>query len=301
MKFSTERQDITERLAAQILNFLSSHDLRAGTHIPAQELADLFKVSRTPVNQALKILSKKEVVTHVQNRGFFITGKIHLSNGKIELGQHDNLTDIYFKIAEDRLSGDLPNQISESALRQRYKISHGQLREVLTRVSREGWAERRPGYGWSFTSMLTTPQALAASYRLRLAIEPAAILEPTFRIEKTTIVRCRTTEQRLLDGAIEVTPPDALYEKGVIFHETIAAASHNTFFVDALKRVNSIRRLLAYKSMVDRSRFYAQSREHIKILNYLEKDDRVSAAAAMRKHLGAVMKNLDKIRATLEH
>ena len=99
--------------------------------------------------------------------------------------------------------------------------------------------------------MLTTPEALLQTYRVRMALEPAALLEPGYRLEPAAIERLRATEVELLDGALETIPPDALHERGVRFHESIVGACRNPFFLDALRRINRVRRLLSYRSMVD--------------------------------------------------
>ena len=85
------------------------------------------------------------------------------------------LTRIYFRLADDRLQGRLPEQVSETYLRERYDLTRVQLTTLLGRICQEGWAERRPGYGWVFSEMLTTPEALLQTYRLRMALEPAAM------------------------------------------------------------------------------------------------------------------------------
>ncbi|MCK3261901.1 FCD domain-containing protein, partial [Escherichia coli] len=85
----------------------------------------------------------------------------------------------------------------------------------------------RPGYGWEFSSMMTTPDSLLQSYRLRLALEPAALLEPTYRIDKAVLARCRAAERHLLDGGIDSDSADQLHERGVRFHESLVEASGN--------------------------------------------------------------------------
>lgn len=104
----------------------------------------------------------------------------------------------------------------------------------------------------------------------------------------------------MLSGAIDTVSADALYERGVRFHETLAAASNNPFFLEALKRINRVRRLLAYRSMGNRQRYYSQAREHIRILDLLMQDRNEEAAEAMRRHIQSVVKNLKKIRPLLK-
>lgn len=294
------RNDISAAVAVRILQHVADEKLAVGTHIPAQELADRFAVSRSPVNQALKLLCGKGLVTHRPNKGYFIATVTPVSAEQAGLIVDDTLSSLYFRIAEDRLSGRLDDQVSESFLRQAYGVTRSQLNQLLSRISQEGWAQRRPGYGWTFSTILTTPEALDQTYRLRLAIEPAALLEPTFQLARDAAAQCRETEEWFLAGGIETASADTLYERGVRFHETLAAASRNPFFLDALRRVNRVRRLLAYRSMIDRQRYYSQARDHLRILDLLVQDRNEEASAMMARHLRSVVKNLKKIKPLLK-
>jgi DNA-binding GntR family transcriptional regulator len=140
--------------------------------------------------------------------------------------------------------------------------------------------------------MLTTPESLEQTYRVRLALEPAALLEPTYRLDAETAARCRAAETRLLAGAIETDSADALHERGVRFHETIIGASGNPFFLETVRRINRVRRLLSYRSMVDRKRYRQQCEEHLEILDLLENDKNREASRALRRHLEHTVVNL---------
>jgi len=293
------RQDISSTVASRILQHIADEHLSVGTHVPAQDLADRFAVSRSPVNQALKILCDKGIVVHRPNKGYFVSAVTPVSPQQLGLTE-DKLSSIYFRIAEDRLSGRLPDQVSETLLRQTYGLTRSELNQLLGRMAQEGWAERRAGYGWSFSSVLTTPEALEQSYRVRMAIEPAALLEPSFRLSRAAAEQCRQTEEWFLSGAIETASADTLYERGVRFHETLAAASGNPFFLECLRRLNRVRRLLAYRSMIDRQRYYSQSRQHLRILDLLVRERNEDAAAMMAQHLRSVVRNLKKIEPLLK-
>jgi DNA-binding GntR family transcriptional regulator len=297
---SRGRRDISAELAARILRQLADEKLPAGTHIPAQELADRFAVSRSPINQALKLLCAKGIVTHHPNKGYFLSAAVPVSAEEAGLTDDDRLSPIYFGIAEDRLSGRLEDQVSENFLRKTYGVTRSQLSQLLSRISQEGWAARRPGYGWTFSAILTTPEALEQTYRVRMAIEPAALIEPTFQLSRNVAAQCRETEEWFLAGGIETASAHTLYERGVRFHETLSAASRNPFFLDTLRRVNRVRRLLAYRSMIDRRRYYSQAREHLRILDLLVHERNEEAAAMMARHLRSVVRNLKKIKPLLK-
>jgi DNA-binding GntR family transcriptional regulator len=294
------KRELTEDLAARILDHIRTGGLAVGTHITAQELADRFSVSRFPVGLALQLLAAKNVLTHERNRGYFVSDAGAASPEALGLVPRDGTSDVYFRIAEDHLHGRLPEPASEAYLKEAYGLTKAQLNAVLSRIAQEGWAERRPGYGWSFSPMLTTPESLEQTYRVRLALEPAALLEPAYRLDPETIARCRAAELRLLDGAIETDSADALHERGVRFHEAIIGASGNPFFLEAVRRINRVRRLLSYRSMVDRNRYRQQCEEHLHILDLLERERNEEASQALRRHLEHTIGNLQKIRPILE-
>ena len=190
--------------------------------------------------------------------------------------------------------------MSESHLRERYRLTRAQLTAVLGRAAEEGWAERRAGYGWAFSPVLSTQESLEQTYRVRLALEPAALLEPGYRLDADTADRLRAGEERLLAGAIETDSADALHERGVRFHEALVGASGNPFFLATVQRINRVRRLLSYRSMLDRTRYPQHCREHLKILDLIARERNDEAAAALRRHLEGTMHNLRKIKALLD-
>ena len=292
------RRDITDELAARIVEHIRDQGLESGAHLPAQLLADRFNVSRSPVVQALKILTRKAILTHQPNQGFYVAAAGVPKSAELGLTKGSRLTTAYFRMVDDRLHGVLSDQTSERALRQRYDLTVGEVGELLNRAAQEGWAERRPGYGWMFAPVLTTPMALEQSYRLRIALEPACLMEPTFSLPRAVAERARREEERMLSGEIEALSPDELYERGVRYHEMLAEASGNPFFLDVLKRINRMRRLFTYSAMADRRRYYRQINDHIEILDLLMSDRNAEAADVMRRHLEGVLQSIRNINTT---
>ncbi|MCY1202388.1 phosphonate utilization associated transcriptional regulator [compost metagenome] len=287
----------------KILELIKEERLPEGAHLTAQKLADRLRLSRSPVNDALGILERHGIVTRRPNRGYFLRQDFDaLAQDGAGLAQpsvDDIVTQSYFRLADELLRGELPMQCSEAQLRARYALTNAQTQALLARISQEGWAHRRPGYGWEFSSMMTTPDSLLQSYRLRLALEPAALLEPTFHIDKAVLARCRAAEKHLLDGGIAADTADQLHERGVRFHESLVEASGNPFFIDTIKRVNRVRRLLSYRSMQDRSRYKQHCDQHLAILDLLERERNEEAAEALAAHLRSTLDNLARIRGIL--
>jgi DNA-binding GntR family transcriptional regulator len=148
--------------------------------------------------------------------------------------------------------------------------------------------------------MLTTADSLLQSYRLRLALEPAALLEPNYHLSKDVIARCRSAEKHLLEGGIETDTADQLHDRGVRFHESLVEASGNVFFIDTIRRVNRVRRLLSYRAMQDRTRYKEHCKQHLHLLDLLERQRNEEASEAMRDHLSSTLRNFKKISGILK-
>ena len=219
---------------------------------------------------------------------------------ELGLAESDAITSVYFRIAEDRLKGILPDEFSEQFIKTRYGLTAGQLNSVLGRIASEGWAERKRGYGWRFSTMLTTPDSLMQSYRLRLALEPAALLEPGYKLQPHVLERCRAAEKHLLSGGIETATADQLHDRGVRFHESLVEASGNAFFIDTVRRVNRVRRLLSYRSMQDRKRYKEHCKQHLHVLKLLEQERNEEASQMLREHLQHTLRALARIRKLLK-
>ena len=295
---------LDQSIAARIVELIHAEGLEVGSHLPAQMLADRLRVSRSPVNESLEVLHRKGLLRHEPRRGYFLArpvqGLPRDAIGKLGLGKPDVTARAYFRIAEDRLRGALPDEFNEALLRKRYRLTAAEVAAVLARIAQEGWAEKKPGYGWAFSAMLTTPDALLQAYRMRLALEPAALLEPGYRLEHSVIEACRAAEHHLLQGGIDTDTPEQLHDRGVRFHEAIVAGSGNPLFIDAIRRANRLRRLLSYRSMRDRSRYKEHCQQHLHILDLVERSRNEEASSAMREHLSSTLRNIEKIRGILK-
>ncbi|MCK1395752.1 GntR family transcriptional regulator [Bradyrhizobium sp. 1] len=278
------RPNIATQMTARILDYIRVNDLEADRHLPSQALADALRVSRAPINAALQILEDMKVVRSEPNRGFFLVQSARELPEIPDSGTEQE-DEWYFAIAEDRLSGKLPERVSESELMRRYGLSRTRLLKVLTKIADEGWIERLPGNGWAFGPLLTSRESYQQGYQLRIALEPQALLLPSFKIDRTAFAAAREKQQWLLDGGYKRASRAEIFAANNDFHEMLMACGGNPFFLDAVKRVNRLRRLVEYHITVDRSRLPQQCREHLNILDLLENGLRQEAADFLRVHI----------------
>ncbi|HWM66395.1 MAG TPA: GntR family transcriptional regulator [Steroidobacteraceae bacterium] len=279
------RSSLTAQLASQILDHIRTNRLPRGQHLPSQLLADAFRVSRAPITSAFKLLESMGVVRFEANRGYFLARDAQdLRALKLLVNEDGDEDDSYFEIAEDRLSGKLPAQVSENELMRIYNLPRGRVLKILNRVAQEGWIERLPGHGWEFRPTLTSRDSYEAAYRFRATIESAAVLEPTFQVDPAAFRLAREQQQMLLENSLERFSRADLFKINSELHETIVACSRNEFFLDSIKRINRLRRLIEYR-VLDRQRLTRQCQEHLQILNYLEAGELVKASESLREHV----------------
>ena len=288
MTMATEPTGLAGQLALRLLEHIRRSNLAVGAHVTEQQIADAFNVSRSPVRRALAMLAAKGFLEFERNRGYFVK---RIPGRTVIAGLREPTSaaeERYLRIADDRLAGRLADHVTESALMARYEIPRRELQRILQRMENEGWIERKPGHGWMFSALANSVEAHAQSYRFRMLFEPAALLEPGFRLDTAELARVRADQQMLLDGGVHRVSRSRLFEMGSDFHETLMGFSQNRFIVDAIRRVNASRRLLEYRAHFDRERFRGQCREHLYLLDLLEQGSREDAARFLRKHLDVV-------------
>jgi len=282
------RSALSARIATEITQLISTGELEPEAHLSTQKLADRFEVSRSPVREALQTLADGGFIELRENRGYFV-GKKRIKLPRKDVAIPSDGPKAYFDLVEDWLRDRISRDVTEQFLRERYDLTKSQAVEVLNRGTREGWIERKPGYGWRLLPVAKTPEALEQAYRFRAVIEPAALLEPTFTLDRGVLAKLRQTQERLLAGDIEQLPAERLMSAGVEFHEELIKLSGNPFYVQALERVDQLRRLIDYRSMIDRQRYYSQCSEHIAMLDLVGRGENVEASHLMRRHLSGAL------------
>lgn len=281
---------LARQIAARIVDYIRDEQAEPGARLVERTLADHLRVSRSPVRSALRLLQDDGIVAAADRGGYTV---LRAGDQLDDIAPPDDTDDderFYLRIAADRLDGELPDRITENALARRYELTPAQLGRILRRMNAEGWLERRPGYGWEFQQTLTSLQSYEDSYRFRLVIEPAAIREPTFVLDRRALEQVRAQQQELVDGRIWSIGNAELFDLNSSFHEVIIGCSGNTFFIDALQRVDNLRRLIEYRRSLARNRAIIRCREHVVIADLLLTDDPDAAAEYMRVHLSTVSK-----------
>jgi DNA-binding GntR family transcriptional regulator len=159
------------------------------------------------------------------------------------------------------------------------------LAKALVRMAGDGLVEKRDGHGWRFLPSLGTAEAISESYRFRLAIECAGLLEPTFRAIPEAVARTRAAHERFLRLPAERQTVSEYLQLNAGFHEMLARFSGNRFILQATQQQNQLRRLDEHAAFFKHTRMPESCREHLQIIDAVERGDQEWAAALMRHHL----------------
>ena len=285
-KFETALSRVQRSVVNKILDYVQREDLPAEHHLTEKRLAEEFGVSRSPIRAALRTLAEQGVVVAKGNRGHFLACDARtLRERNLTFGQASDDA-LYERIARDRMRDRLPEQFTEAEFMRRYDVSRAQLLRALTRMSEEGFVHRSTGHGWGFLPVLNTEQAYVASYRFRMLIEPAGLLEPTFALDPERLGRSREAHAHIIRLARQnrLAGRD-IFETNAAFHEMLATFSGNRFILQAVQQQNRLRRLSEYHLYEDVNRVQALCQEHFEIMDAVLAGDLMWASRLLHRHL----------------
>lgn len=282
---SVRDRGVQKSLSKQILQDILSGNRLLGEHLNAKTISEQYKVSRTPVRDALMELEKHSIVVRKPHKGFFVVDTLPESAQDWAHARVASEKDEYQLLADDWLTDSIPATVTEQFVRERYNWTKLKALSMLNRATREGWAERNPGYGWRLLPVAKTTEAFSEIYRFRIAIEPLALLEPSFKLDRRIISQQRDIQNRILDSKMGSISDEVLLEYGASFHVELIKLSGNPYFLMALQRVNKMRKLMEYKARIDRERLSVSCSEHLVILDMLEQGSLIDASYNLRQHL----------------
>ncbi len=276
---------LQRELAERLLALMSSTGMPPGHRLTELALARQLNVSRTPVRGALAHLARLGVVENVEGRGFVLR---HAPDGTtVPQTRPDHAADdqLIIAIARDRLAGNLPDQVSEADIMRQYAVSRQITLRALSSLLEAGIVTRKPGYGWCFEALPYDVKTRDEGYRLRLLIEPSGLLEPGFQLDPAWAASMRETHERALVEPWTETASVGFFAMNAGFHEGLALASGNRFIHLAVVQQTRLRRFSNYNWTYGTERVAVNCRQHLEILDRIEKGDLDIASLLMRRHI----------------
>lgn len=273
-------------LAADILRRLAARGAEPGERLSRLALARELGVSRTPVEGAIGLLESLGAV-RIEGRAVILADAALPPErlGPPRESTEAEATRLIVAIARDRRAGLLPDDVSERFLRGHYGAARAVVDKALQRLAAVGAMGRNRGHGWHFRPGYASAEERAASYRFRLMIEPAGLLEPRFALPAGWAEAMRARHLAFLDRPWAAEHAVAFFETNAAFHLGLAEASGNRFLAQAVDQQNSLRRFSNYAWQTGVERVRVSVEDHLAVLDAIAARDMPAAAAQMRRHL----------------
>ena len=272
---------LSRRLAAH----LATLDLPRGSHLVEQVLADTMAVSRTPIRRVLAEFEKAGIVYSEPRRGYFLaveSRSLFTADFDFEIAGRSDLFD---RISLDRLSGQLDDLFSEVDIATRYDVSARLAQRTLEALRDEDVVKPAGSGKWRFNPFLLTQEASDASYAFRLILEPPIPVLPTFEPRPQLLRRCRDEHLRLLALPVAERTGRLAFRVDAMFHEAIAACANNVFVSAAVAQQTRQRQLMEYRSAANEERVVAWVREHLDVLDAINRGAVEDASKLLKTHL----------------
>lgn len=274
-------------LAQDILRLARKSNWQKGRHLTETSLARILEVSRSPIRAALRELEEWGAVSQRTNHGFFLS--VDAPNlDHIDKDQPPTPEDaLYLQMLDLRLAGGLEDVVTQVDVMHRFDRPRAIVERVLSRMVDEGLMDRLKGKGWRFQPMFQGPHSWEKGYEIRLMLEPSVFMLPEFSIDSGALEAAKQDHQRLHDapGDGDTAMSKRAYRIDAAFHEMIAGFSGNGFIVQTVQHQNRLRRLLEHRGYPRRHRIDDWRREHLAIIDRLERGRLQEASDLMTQHL----------------
>ena len=276
---------LQQQIAHGICKMVLDEGLKAGATLNVSQISKTLNVSRTPVTAALDLMADQGLALKNQARGYRLASWDDHQRALVKTLITQDEVGLDVLIAEDRLSGSLPDEVTEAFLQRRYGVDRIALLNTLKELELDGLCHSKPGRGWIFEPSLDSAPVYRESYNFRKLIFSRCFFEPTYRFDQGRVDDSRRQHKTLL--ADSAMTPRAIAQCNAEFYETLAALSGNRFIMQATRTQNRIRRFrdYAFSWQRDRARLEAVFKSHMHILDLLEAGELEAASHAVWTHL----------------
>ena len=182
------------------------------------------------------------------------------------------------------ISGELePGTVySAPSLGARFGVSATPVREAMLDLVREDLVEIVPNKGFRVTEI--SESALDEITELRLLIEPAVVGKVTRSIPSADFGELRKLAKTIVEHAVEGNLIEYT-EADRIFHIRLLSYAKNSRMSNLVSELRAQARLYGLSALLARGELEQVAREHLAIVDTIERRDPEAVAELMREHI----------------
>jgi len=166
--------------------------------------------------------------------------------------------------------------LNEQMLADEFKISRTPIREAFSKLQEEGLVTLMPKKGILVNNI--TISDMSEIYQVRLVLEPYIIRVSGSNLDSNELLKFRTLfDEEVIDGCLQ-------QDTDTNFHGYLAASCNNKYIIQVMNKVlvDNQRVMISTRK---KPRVESSKDEHIEIIDFLLKEDYVSASESMKKHI----------------
>ena len=185
------------------------------------------------------------------------------------------------------ISGELtPGEVySAPSLAATFGVSATPVREAMLDLAKENLVAVVPNKGFRVT--VVDEEQLDQITAIRRLLEPPVVAEVTALIPAEDFAGLRRLAQEIVDGA-RAGDLAQYTEADNEFHLRLLAYSGNQRLVDLVAELRGQTRLVGLASLLDRGQLVSSAREHLELMDLMERRDAAAVEAFMNRHINHI-------------
>jgi DNA-binding GntR family transcriptional regulator len=192
-------------------------------------------------------------------------------------------------------------RLREVELAKRIGVSRTPVREALARLEEQGLVENEGSRGMVVAEL--DHRAITELYAMREVLEGTAARLASRHASEVEI----TILRKIVERNAQLSDPHDLAENNKLFHGTLYRCSHNRYLLKMLRSLHEAMLLLGQTPLSTPSSTELWTKEHLELVEAIEKHDADAAERLARSHIAAafsarlsmVIANLDFSREEL--
>ncbi|WP_397568598.1 GntR family transcriptional regulator [Schlesneria sp. T3-172] len=297
-----ERTSLDTRVYQHLLGQISARQVELGSFLKAGKLAVEMNVSRTTVRKALSRLIDDGWVKQTPAGHTYVAKwppkAAAAAVEVIEVEQQSQIKSVYWLIFDWILQGNCQfgAEVNPRTFVDLFGASMGTVRHALDALTRDGILIKAPRRGWRYGTL--TWQDIIDTIEIRTMFESEVLRRAGHQIPQASLEELKAETENVLQSIDTLSERDRR-QADYHFHTTLVEQTTSLVLIGLVKPLIRRSMYCSLTSPSDRRHQAKSFREHLGIIDALQKGDVASAVDVFQAHMSRSL--LDGLRTKLPH